>query len=158
MEDSDERKKHIKIEVKNMPEFHVAYVRHIGPYKGNNELFENLFIKLMNWAGPRGLLNFPKTTVMSVYHDDPNITEENKLRTSACVTVPEKTPVEGEIGKMKIPGGEFAVAIFELSGSEEYEKAWNLVFGDWLPERRMVQKAMRLLKGGNHAGKRWRYK
>ena len=127
-------RKHFKIEVKNMPEFHVAYVRHIGPYKGDNELFESLFIKLMNWAGPRGLLNFPETLVMAVYHDDPKITEENKLRTSACVTVPEKTYVEGEIGKMKIPGGEYAVAGFELSGSEEYEKAWNLVFADWLPE------------------------
>ena len=127
-------KKNIQVEVKNMPEFHVAYVRHIGPYKGDNELFENLFIKLMNWAGPRGLLRFPKTTVMSVYHDDPKITEEDKLRTSACVTVPEGTPVEGEIGKMKIPGGEFAVASFELTGGEEYEKAWNFVFGEWLPE------------------------
>ena len=120
-------KKCIQVEVKNMPEFHVAYVRHIGPYKGDNELFENLFIKLMNWADPRGLLRFPETTVMSVYHDDPKITEEDKLRTSACATVPEGTPVEGEIGKMKISGGEFAVASFELAGGEEYEKAASFI-------------------------------
>ncbi len=127
-------KKLVKIEVKTMPEYHVAYVRHIGPYNGDDELFENLFIKLMNWAGPRGLLKFPETTVMCVYHDDPRITEEEKLRISACITVSEETPVEGEIGKMEIPGGQFAVARFELAESEEYEKAWNFVCGDWLPE------------------------
>ncbi len=129
-----ENKKLVKVEVKNMPGLYVAYVRHIGPYNGDNELFENLFIRLMNWAGPRGLVKFPETTVMSVYHDSPKITEQNKLRISICIAVAEDTPVEGEIGKMKIPGGKFAVASFELVGSEEYEEAWNFIFGDWLPE------------------------
>ena len=127
-------KNQIQIEVKDMPGFHVAYVRHIGPYKGNSELFEKLFEKLMKWAGPRGLLRFPETKVLTVYHDDPNITDEDKLRTSACITVPEDTPVEDEIGEMTIPGGKFAVARFELAGSEEYEEAWNMVYGGWLPE------------------------
>ena len=45
----------IQVEVKDMPELHVAYVRHIGPYKGNSQVFENLFGKLMKWAGPRDL-------------------------------------------------------------------------------------------------------
>ena len=127
-------KNQIQVEVKNMPELHVAYVRHIGPYKGDDEIFENLFNKLMKWAGPRELLRFPETKVLAVYHDDPKITPENKLRTSACITVPEDTSVEGEIGKMTVPGGKFAVARFELTGSEEYEEAWNTVMGGWLPE------------------------
>lgn len=112
----------IHVEVRDMPEFHVAYVRHIGPYKGNSELFERLFEKLMKWAGPRGLLRFPETKVLTVYHDDPEITDEDKLRTSACITVPEDTPVKGEIGKMTIPGGKFALARFEIS-TEEFEDA-----------------------------------
>ena len=129
-----ENKNQIKVEVKEMPKLHVAYIRHIGPYKGDSDLFERLFGKLMKWAGPRGLLRFPETKVLAVYHDDPKITDEDKLRTSACITIPENTPVEGEVGKMAIPGGKFAVARFELAGSEEYEEAWNLVFGGWLPE------------------------
>ncbi len=127
-------KKNIQIEVKEMSEFQVAYIRHIGPYKGDSELFENLFDKLMKWAGPRGLLRFPETKVMAVYHDDPQITDEDKLRTSACITVPKDTAVEGEVGNMIIPGGKFAVARCELAGSEAYEEAWNMVFGGWLPE------------------------
>jgi len=54
------------VEVKDMPELHVAYIRHIGPYKGDQELFGRLFNKLMSWAGPRGLLRFPETKVMAI--------------------------------------------------------------------------------------------
>ncbi len=124
----------VTVEVKDIPEFYVAYVRHTGPYKGDSELFKNLFIKLINWAGSRKLLKLPEATFLSIYHDSPGITEEDKLRISVGITVSEETPVKGEIGKMKIPGGQFAVARFELAGSEEYEEAWNFVFGNWLPE------------------------
>jgi AraC family transcriptional regulator len=122
----------VQVEVKDMPDFHVAYVRHIGPYKGDSELFEKLFNRLMGWAGPRDLLRFPDTQVLVVYHDDPKITDEAKLRTSACITVPKNTPVEGEVGYMTVPGGKYAAARFELS-SDEYEEAWDTVFGTWLP-------------------------
>ena len=125
--------KQIQVEVKEMPELNVAYVRHIGPYKGDSELFESLFNKLMKWAGPRGLLRFPETQVLTVYHDDPKITDEDKLRTSACITVPKDTPVEGEISKMAIPGGKFAVARFEIA-ADEFESAWNMLMGGWMPE------------------------
>ncbi len=122
-----------EVEVKEMPELNVAYVRHIGPYKGDVDLFEGLFEKLMKWAGPRGLLQFPETQCLSVYHDNPEITDEDKLRTSVCITVPKDTKVEGEIGRMTIPGGKFAVANFEIN-SNEFEDAWNTLMGGWLPE------------------------
>jgi AraC family transcriptional regulator len=126
-------KNQVQVEVKDMPDLHVAYVRHVGAYKGDSELFEGLFQKLWKWAGPRGLLRFPETKVLTVYHDDPKITEEDKLRTDACITVPKDTPVEGEIGQMAIPGGKYAVARFELT-NEEFEAAWDMVMGAWMPE------------------------
>lgn len=122
-----------EVEVKDTPEFQVAYVRHVGPYAGDSELFGKLFGKLMKWAGPRGLMSSPDTKILAIYHDDPNITEAAKLRTSVCVSVPADMPVEGEIGKMAIPAGKYAVARFEIS-PEEYADAWNAVFGGWLPE------------------------
>lgn len=128
-----DNKQQIQVEVKDMPDFHVAYVRHIGPYKGDSELFAGLFEKLMRWAGPRELLRFPETKSLCVYYDDPGVTEESKLRVDACITVPEDTAVEGEVGKMKIPGGKFAVAHCELA-HDEYEGAWKMLMGGWLPE------------------------
>ena len=125
--------KDVKVEVREMPELHVAYLRHIGPFKGDVNLFAGLFGKLMGWAGPRGLLNSPDTMVLSVYHDDPKTTEEDKLRMCACITVPEDTVVEGEIRKMIVPGGMYAVGRFELD-PDEYEEAWNMVCSEWLPD------------------------
>jgi AraC family transcriptional regulator len=123
----------IQVEVKDMPDFNVAYVRHIGPYKGDSDLFKSLFEKIMKWAGSRNLLHFPETKCITVYYDDPEVTEEAKLRTDVCVTVPTDTTVDGEIGKMTIPGGKFAVAHCELSPNE-YEDAWKMLMGGWLPE------------------------
>ncbi len=47
----------METEVKDLPLYNVAYVRNIGPYKGNSKLFEELFGKICGWAGPRGLMN-----------------------------------------------------------------------------------------------------
>jgi AraC family transcriptional regulator len=63
------------VEVKDVPEMYVAYVRYIGPYAGNQELFGSLFNKLCTWAGPRGLLNFPETKMLTIYRDNPEITD-----------------------------------------------------------------------------------
>jgi len=127
-------KEAVNIEVKKIPDMPVVYVRHTGPYKGDSELFEKLFTKLMTWAGPRNLLNFPETQVVAVYHDNPEITDESKLRLSACISVPADTKVDGEIGKMTLSGGEYVFARFELKDSSEYQFAWDTVMGTWFPE------------------------
>lgn len=119
------------IEVKKLPEMTVAYVRHTGPYKGNPALFEKLIGRICSWAGSRGLLA-PETKLIAVYHDNPDVTDEGKLRVSICLTVPGDAKVDSEIGKMKIEGGAYAVAHFEIN-PDEYETAWNWVYGTWLP-------------------------
>ena len=116
------------IEVKELPELHVAYIRHIGPYNRIGEAFG----KLMRWAGPRGLLRFPETKSLAVYRDSPEVTDVSKLRSDACITVPEGTKVDGEVGLMRIPGGMFAVGRFEISG-DQFGEAWNVLMGGWLP-------------------------
>jgi len=123
------RRFEMKVEVREAPDLHVAYCRHTGVYQGVGEAFE----KLMRWAGPRGLCQSGKTRVLGVYHDDPEITDPSKLRSSACITVPEGTEVEGEIGTMTVPGGKFAVARFEI-GKEQFTEAWDELSGRWMPE------------------------
>ena len=123
----------MKVEVKDVPEKHVAYIRHTGPYKGDSALFASLFGKLDKWASARDLIKPPDTQLLTIYHDSPDITDENKLRISVCLTVPEDTAVSGEVGKMTIPGGKYAIGHFEIS-VDQYGEAWDALFGDWLPE------------------------
>lgn len=121
------------IEIKELPDMTVAYVRHVGPYKGNEELFRGLWQKIMTWAGPRGLMAQSNLTSLAVYHDDPNITDDMKLRTSIGITVPEDTKVNGEVGKMLVQGGQYVVATFEVE-PHQFAEAWNWVYAVWFPE------------------------
>ena len=121
------------VKVENSEELEVAYVRHTGPYAGDGDLFNRLFEKLFQWAGPRGFLAQPGVKVLTIYHDSPEITEEDKLRISICVTVPKGTPAEGEIGRMTIPAGLYAIGSFEID-MDQYEDAWNGMMNAWLPK------------------------
>ena len=123
----------INAKVKLMPAMTVAYVRHVGNYKGNQELFSKLMGKLMKWAGPRGVLQEKNMQILSVYYDEPEITDDDKLKLDVCVTIPENFEVDGEIGKMTILEGKYVVARFELN-PEEYGDAWDMLYKDWLPE------------------------
>lgn len=125
-------KKSDSVVIRELPETTVVYVRYIGPYEGDEKLFETLFGKLCSWAGPRNLLE-SDAQFLVIYHDNPEITEKEKLRMSVCLTVPEDTKVEGDIGKLVIPAGEYAVARFKLD-STEYAQAWNWIYSQWLPQ------------------------
>ena len=116
-----------------MPGMHVAYVRNIGPYVGDDQLFGELWGKLCGWAGPRNLMN-KDTLFLSVYYDDPKITDEEKLRVDVCMTVPEDTRVDGEISKQKLEEGLYALARFEIKEPSEYMESWDAVYRGWLPE------------------------
>ncbi len=121
-----------QVEVVDVPSREVAYVRRTGRYQGLGEVFADIFDRLMTWAGPRQLVT-DDSWVVAVYHDNPSITDDDKLRVSACIDVPEDTPADGEVGRMRLPGGPCAVARFEL-GERDYAKAWFAVAGGWLPD------------------------
>jgi AraC family transcriptional regulator len=107
----------------------VAYLRYVGPYAGDGKLFENLYKRLFAWTGPRDI---DVSTTYIIYHDDPNVTDEDKLRMSICVPVGSDVQVSGEIGEMTINGGTYAVGTF-LLGNDEYAKAWDYMYSEWLP-------------------------
>jgi AraC family transcriptional regulator len=121
----------INVEVKQLPPMHVAYLRHVGPFQNNPGLFERLFGQICSWAGPRGLLG-PGTKFLSVYHDNPDVTEAQKLRLDVAVTVPVDTKVDGEIGKQTLPGGLYAVTRVRIR-QDQYGEAWDALMGGWFP-------------------------
>ncbi|NJO88890.1 MAG: AraC family transcriptional regulator [Chloroflexia bacterium] len=110
------------IAIKDMPALNLLYVRHIGAF----DQIRFAYDKLMKWAGPRGLLNFPKTQTVTVYHDDPSITDIEKLQQSACITVDQDVKPEGEVGYMSLPASKCVVGHFDIS-VKEFEKSWESV-------------------------------
>ncbi len=127
------KKKDVVVEVNELNEVNVAYIRHIGPFKGETETWGKLFKKLMAWAGARGLIKCPGTQFFTIFRDDLNITEFSKFRADACISVEPNTAGSGEISISIIPAGKYAVAEFEIDASE-FEQAWDLVYGEWLPQ------------------------
>jgi len=116
-------------QIREMPELNVACIRHVGPYPNIGQAIEKIFA----WAGPKGLIQLPKTQCLAVYHDDPKTVDAGELRSDACLTVPKGTAVDGDVMTTKIPGGTFAVAHVEID-STEYGDAWDKLVGEWIPE------------------------
>lgn len=122
----------LSVEVKTLPEIKVAYIRHIGEFKGETEKWGSLFQKLMKWGGARGLIQCPGTRFYTVFRDDLNITDFSKFKADVCISLSSNIKPEGEVGVSTIPTGKYAVASFEID-ADEYEQAWDLVYSDWLP-------------------------
>lgn len=125
--------KNMKVEIKTLPDMTLAYIRHVGPYKGNPKLFEDLFSMICTWAGPRNLIE-KDSIFLCIYHDGPEVTDESKLRMDVCLAVPKDTEVDGEIGKQEIKGGEYAVARCIIKDHKDYEKYWTEMYANWLPQ------------------------
>jgi len=117
-----------RVDVRVLPELHVAYVRHVGRYDQIGKAFR----RLMRWAGPRRLFRLPDAKVLAVYYDNPDVTPVDQLRADACVTIPEGTKTKRDIGTMTVPGGLFAVAYVEIDPSQ-YGEAWDRLMKDWMP-------------------------
>ena len=117
-----------RVEVREEPERHVAYIRHVGNYSDIGKALG----RLARWAGPRRLMR-QETKVLAIYYDNPDITPVDRLRADACITVPEGTKVKRDIGSMTVPGGLFAVAYVEIDPIQ-YGEAWDRLMTDWMPE------------------------
>ena len=120
------------VTIDRFPPMSLAYIRHVGPYMGDGALFERLWGQLLQWAEPRGLFSPPETEMLCLYHDNPEITDSDKLRLSVCISVPPETEVDGEVGLMSIDGGTYAICRFELDETQ-YGEAWMWVYGTWFP-------------------------
>jgi AraC family transcriptional regulator len=91
----------------------------------------------MLWAATHFVLKL-KPTTLGILHDNPEITDEEKIRFDACVLVNKPVHPKGEISYKKIEGGKFA--LFRYNGPYEqfytvydyiynvclFEKGWEL--------------------------------
>lgn len=95
-----------EISVKTLPTTTVAYIRSFGPYEGDRELYRQHRERLFLWAGAQGLMETPYFQYLILYHDNPEVALTGNLRMSLCVGVPPATKVSGDVGIMKVEGGQ----------------------------------------------------
>ncbi len=64
-------------------------------------------------------------------HDDPKVTDEDKIRYDACLIIHKDAKPDGGIGIKTLSGGKFAVFLYQ--GSYKYfADVYNYIFNEWL--------------------------
>lgn len=122
----------ISINIQEIPDMYVAYLRYIGSYKGNIDLYTRLFSKLFKWADSHNIFT-KETRILALYNDLTDITDESKLKLTVCITIDNKITPSPPFGKLKIIGGKYAICRFEIL-KDDFENAWNAMYGEWLPQ------------------------
>lgn len=127
-----ELKPDLKVEVEEKVLFskQVIYVRLIGAYAGLD--YGAAWKRLWDHVREENLFA-PEVEHICVYHDDPKVTEQDKLRTEICIALPRVGKPKGEVGVKEIPGGKYA--IFRYTGSYANLRAvYDTIYGKLLPE------------------------
>ena len=119
--------KTMNVEVKDMPDLRVAAVRHIGPYNQIPLAFE----RLGQIAGSAGLFK-PDASMLAIYHDDPETTAQDQLRSEAGITVPADARLPKELVEEHIPAGKYACTV-HVGPYEQLGDTWARFMGEWLP-------------------------
>ncbi|NOJ21253.1 AraC family transcriptional regulator [Vibrio coralliilyticus] len=107
------------MEIQKFEATKLAYIRVTGPY---GEGYQEPSSRLYQWAGMKGLA---ENTCIFIFHDNPEITPNDKCRTDICLMVPEDTEVPGNIELQDFPGGDYAVMRQKITEPNQYSKAWD---------------------------------
>lgn len=116
------------VEIKEMPALRLGAVRHIGPYHRISEAFE----KLGAIAGPAGLLQQPGIAMVGVYHDDPDSTPAEALRSDAALSFPEPVALPAGLEELRLPAGRYA-STTHVGPYTALGDVWARLMGEWLP-------------------------
>jgi AraC family transcriptional regulator len=120
--------KTMEVEIKRMPEQRIAAVRHVGPYNQIGEAFG----RLGEIAGPAGLFATPSAAMIALYHDDPESTPADQLRSDAGVAVARDARLPKELAEQRLPAGRYAKTV-HVGSYEKLGDTWARFRGEWLP-------------------------
>ncbi len=116
-------------EIRTVPERTVLYVRKTGSY---STAAAGAWEALCRYAYSHKLVN-KNSTMIGISHDDPDITEADKLRYEACITVDKPVKPDGEIGVRTIEGGTYAVFMHK-GPYDRLGETYRAIYSRWLPE------------------------
>ncbi|MBN1440000.1 MAG: AraC family transcriptional regulator [Anaerolineales bacterium] len=120
----------MNVEIKNLPEYRIAYFRHTGSYLDTGRNWQ----RLLAWVGKRGL-SAARPLFIGISQDDPETTEEDECRHDACVTLPAGFPETDEDGVRytTIPAGRYGQYLF-YDTIDKLAIAFRALYGEWLPQ------------------------
>lgn len=120
----------MRVEVREIPPYRIAYMRHIGPY-GTSGGISALWSGLMRWIGSRDLRH-PEMLTVGIGHDAPSIVAPDRLRYDAGLVVGDDFKPDRTIDVAELPGGKYAVTLFQGSAAV-ITAAWDRLYTIWLP-------------------------
>ncbi|MBN1648262.1 MAG: AraC family transcriptional regulator [Spirochaetales bacterium] len=120
----------MNVDVKDFPEYEIAYFRHVGSYLDAPKNWN----RLLEWVSRKGLWK-TNPLFIGISHDDPETTEEDACRHDACVTLPAGFARTGDNGVNygTIPAGKYAVYHF-YDTIEKLAIVFKSLFREWLPQ------------------------
>ena len=122
------------VAVEDLPARRVAYVEQVGNFQNNPGIYDVLLQKLLDWAQPAGLWDFPsKTLIACIYPDDPASTPPEQQRLWLGITIPADAAPPAGIQVLTLPAGPHAVGRFAIP-SDQFGAAWGHLYGEWIPQ------------------------
>ncbi|MEI5993613.1 AraC family transcriptional regulator [Candidatus Enterococcus mansonii] len=124
--------KPITITTEELNNQRIIYNRFRGSYVEFRKHSRKLFKELFDFATENKLIVPDQTKVLTIYDDNPFITNEKNLRTSVAMTISEDAKVieSGTICESSI-SGKFGVGHFDISATQ-YGEAWQYMYQEWL--------------------------
>lgn len=111
------------------PERTCLALRQVGSYAGCAATWQHL----MAWSVAEGIAAHAS---IGLCYDDPDITEQARLRYDACLVVPPEVAAvaKGPVVPKVVPGGRYAVAL-HMGGYDTLEETYVALLGRALPHR-----------------------
>ncbi|MEK5475684.1 AraC family transcriptional regulator [Paenibacillus sp. FSL R5-0407] len=119
----------MNIAIKELPDYEVAYVRHVGSYLETRKAWE----VLGEWAAMNGLYP-PEHSYIGISLDDASLTDEYACRYDACITIrgEHNKDFDPNIKYKTLKGGLYALYPF-YDTIEKFAIAYQVVYGQWMP-------------------------
>lgn len=114
--------------IEKVPDLNLLFIRRTGNYATSSQSAWDAmktFIK-------NEKLDQSKVRYISISHDNPQITSEEKLRFDACIYAPG-TVEKGGVGRQVLKGGKYAVFVHH-GPHEEMVETFDRIFLKWLPD------------------------
>ena len=92
------------VRIEHRPALPFVFLRHVGPYETIGPVFGRLF----GWAARNGILKQPFETA-GMPHDDPDVTEPERIRCDAALVLRSPAPPSAEVQQAILPERDYAV-------------------------------------------------